>query len=126
MPVAMTSLALVASANPFSLGTSRSKELSGRQNTSKTLEAEASTYTVRYWIGSIVAGSTEPLLECTLLIDSCELEGFFVIGARPTFRASSSTARQRTPRFCLSPSEKSISKSRDQEKRRTAFQRGSG
>lgn len=82
MPVATTSLALVASARPFSLGSSRSKELTGRQNTSKTLEA--STYTVRYWIGSIVPGSTEPLLDCALFIDSCELEGFFVTGGRPT------------------------------------------
>ena len=49
---------------------------------SKSLEA--STYTVRYWIGSIVPGSTEPLLECALFIDNCELEGFFVTAGRPT------------------------------------------
>lgn len=71
MPAVAESLAFFTSARPFSLDSSMLKELTGRQSTSETLEA--STYTVRYWMGSIVPGSIEPLLLFTLCIDSCEL-----------------------------------------------------
>ena len=83
MPVVTTSLTLFVSGRPFSLDSSMSKELFGRQNTSETVEASA--YTVWYWIGSIVPGSMEPLLERALFIDSCELERRFVIEWRPMF-----------------------------------------
>lgn len=71
MPAVAESLALFTSARPFSLDSSMLKELSGRQSMSEKLEASA--YTVRYWMGSIVPGSIEPLLLFALCIDSWEL-----------------------------------------------------
>ena len=90
------------------------KELIGHQNISETLEVSA--YTVRNWIGSIVPGSVEPLLECALFIDRRELESCgFVTGRLRMFKASSSTVCQWIPSFWFSPSENSILKSRNQE-----------
>lgn len=114
MPVVTASLAFFTSTMAVSLDSSMSKELIVCQTTSKTLEVSA--HTVRYSMGSIVPGSMEPPLEweCILFIDICELERrMFVTGWRP---ASSSTAFQWTPDFCMSILDSSILKSRDQEK----------
>ena len=121
----MASWGNFVSFRPLLLDSSMPKELIGGQNTSETLEV--STYTVRNWTGSIVPGSVEFLLEFVLFIDCRELEALFtdsrelaacvfVTGWLLMLRASSSTACQRTPSFCLSPSDSSILKFRGQEK----------
>ena len=78
---------------------------------------EVSAYTVRYCMGSIVPGSMDPLLLCTLCIESCEfVDCVCVTGLREVSRASSSVVYQRIPGFCPSLSDPSISKPRDQVK----------
>lgn len=59
----------------------------------------------------------DPAGICTLCIDSCEfVDGVRGAGLREVSRASSSTVCQRIPGFCLSLSDPSISKTRDQDK----------